>query len=683
MTTFENANETLNPQQIEAVTTTEGPVMVLAGAGSGKTKVLVHRIANLIKIGNPPNKILAITFTNKAAAEMRQRVRALIGPESKEVWLHTFHAFCARVLREDIDQVEGYKKGFSIYDTDDCKTIIKGIFKTPGTDLKPEFLPPPNEILEYMSKIKTNPKFHQEIYNLYCQAQNEYMSDIYKIYIMYQNKLKQNNALDFDDLLTLTINLFKNNEWIRYKYQSMFTHIMVDEYQDTNSVQYQLTNILAQPHHNLCVVGDADQSIYSWRGADIRNILDFKKDYPNCKVIKLEQNYRSTLPIIKAANNVITHNNAREDKTLWTKTQGEKIKYLHFKADNVESRHIVSTIKLLHEKYGYSYNDFAILYRVNSMANHFETEFISKNIPYQITGGIKLFDYKEVKDLIAYIRTTVNPYDVGALKRIINIPKRGLGPTTFEKIEKVADEQNFSIIDAITSDNLKLPPKANEGKENFVELFYEMLDHKEIDSTKDFLQFIINKTNYIEKVYEISEMKSGENKAAYMRKIEKIKEEKDRAIENFKKMLEIAANYDETANEPNIEEFLNNLALMSDDNDNLNATEPQEESDKDKKTPKVKLMTLHSAKGLEFPIVFIAGMEEGILPYSKAIDDNDQLEEERRLCYVGITRAEKMLFVTSCKNRYIYGKSIELTPSRFLKEIPEEIIQVKEFEDEY
>lgn len=680
--TNESLKENLNAQQIEAVQTTEGPVMVLAGAGSGKTKVLVHRIANIIKKYNEPEKILAITFTNKAASEMRQRVRNLIGPDSKQVWLHTFHAFCARILREEIEVLGTYRKGFSIYDTDDCKNLLKNIFKTSDNTIKPEYLPAPKELLEMFSKLKNSPDYYEKIYEEYRKGENEYISDIFKVYLLYQQKLKNNNALDFDDLLLLTVKLFEEHEWIKYKYQSQFKYIMVDEYQDTNNIQYKLVSLIAQNHQNICVVGDVDQSIYSWRGANIENILSFKKDYPNSRVIKLEINYRSTKPIIDAANNLIKNNKEREDKTLKTSKDGVKIKHYHFQNDLDESNEVASMIRTLHTKYQIPFNQIAILYRVNSMASHFETSLVTSNIPYQITGGMKLFEYKEIKDIIGYLKILVNPYDSTALKRIINTPKRGLGNAAITKIQDYANENNIPIIEAVTSEDIKLTPKAKAGLERFITLFFESLEQKEsIPQIKPLLENIIKQTNYIEEEYlipDINETKTS--KAAYQKKVEKIKEDKERAKINFTKLLTIAEFYDTNTDTPNLEEFLNNLSLMSDESDQIDSSAIEEETEE---TPKVKLMTLHAAKGLEFPIVFLVGMEEGILPFGKTTLNPKELEEERRLCYVGLTRAENLLVTTDCETRYIYGNFTDLTPSRFLKEIPKNDIEIKNIKNNF
>ena len=673
--TTETLKENLNAQQLDAIQSTEGPVMVLAGAGSGKTKVLVHRIANIIQKYNEPNKILAITFTNKAASEMRQRVRNLIGPDSKQVWLHTFHAFCARVLREDIEALGNYRKGFSIYDTDDCKNLLKNIFKTAENNIKQEYLPPPKELLEIFSKLKTNPNYYDKLHEEYQKGENEYISDIFRVYLIYQQKLKNNNAVDFDDLLLLTVKLFEEHEWIKYKYQAQFKYIMVDEYQDTNNIQYKLVSLLSQNHQNLCVVGDADQSIYSWRGANIENILSFKKDYPNAKVIKLEINYRSTKPIIDAANNVIKNNKEREDKTLKTSKNGAKIKHYHFENDIDESNTIASMIQTLKNKYNIPYNKIAILYRINSMANHFETSLITSAIPYQITGGMKLFEYKEIKDIIGYLKILVNPYDSTALKRIINTPKRGLGNAAVNKILDYSNQINIPIIDAVTSDEIKLTPKAKTGLETFTTLFFDLLNQKEeAPQIKPLLENIINQTKYIEQEYIIPEKNESQNNTTYQKKVEKIKEEKERAKINFTKLLTIADYYDQNTESPTLEEFLNNLSLMSDESDQVDSSSNENENEE---TPAVKLMTLHSAKGLEFPVVFLVGMEEGILPFGKCDQNPKDLEEERRLCYVGLTRAENLLIITDCESRFIYGNFTELNPSRFLKEIPEEDKETK------
>lgn len=670
--TNDKINETLNRQQAEAVQTTNGPVIILAGAGSGKTKVLVHRIANLIKKGADPESILAITFTNKAASEMRERVKNIIGPESKKVWLYTFHAFCAKILREEITELKQYKQGFSIYDTDESKKIIKEILKNKDEGLDPKYMDDPATLLEKVTRLKWDKKYSHKLQEAARQG-NEFQQRILTLSEAYNRKMIKNNAMDFEDLLVQATKLLKTNKEILVKYQAKFKYIMVDEYQDTNNIQYELVNLLSRQNRNLCVVGDADQSIYGWRGADIQNILDFKKDYPEAKTIKLEQNYRSTAEIVEAANNVIKHNQIREDKTLRTNKPGYPIKHYHFEDDYNEGDNIASLIKFIHFRQKKAYKDIAILYRTNTLSNKLETALIKNAIPYHLTGGTKLFDRKEIKDIMAYIKSLVNQYDEIALKRIINTPPRGIGNTTLKRIEDYCNQKNIPLIMGITSEEINLTSKAKQGLQEFADFLYDMLseisDSNNMNSAK-LIEEILQKTQYMEKLYPSQPEKlKSETEQDFETRCKKAAEDHQKATDNIVRLLEIAKEYDKSNPKTDLTEFLNTISLMTDEED----TENESEDD----TPNaIRLMTLHAAKGLEFPVVIITGMEEGILPHSRALETGEEsdLEEERRLCYVGITRAKEQLVITDCEKRHIYGQEVKLKPSRFISEIPKKLI---------
>lgn len=669
--TNDKINETLNPQQAEAVQTTNGPVIILAGAGSGKTKVLVHRIANLIKQGADAESILAITFTNKAASEMRERVKNIVGPDSKKVWLYTFHAFCAKILREEIMDLKQYQRGFSIYDTDECKKIIKEILKNKDKGLDPKYMDDISTLLEKVTRLKWDKKYSYALKEAARQG-NEFQQRILTLSEVYNQKMIKNNAMDFEDLLVQATKLLKTNKEIIAKYQNKFKYIMIDEYQDTNNIQYELVNLLSNKNRNLCVVGDADQSIYGWRGADIQNILDFKKDYPEAKTIKLEQNYRSTTEIVEAANSVIKHNQIREDKTLRTNKQGYPIKHYHFEDDYNESDNIASLIKFIHFKQKKAYKDIAVLYRTNTLSNKLETALIKNAIPYHLTGGTKLFDKKEIRDIMAYIKSLVNQYDEIALKRIINTPPRGIGNTTLKRIEDYCNQENIPLIMGITSEEINITPKAKQGLQEFTDFLYDMLEissDKTTSNTK-IIEEILQKTQYMQKLYPAKPEKlKSETEQDFETRCKKAMEDHQKATDNITRLLEIAKVYDKSNPESDLIEFLNTISLMTDEEDAENESEDD--------TPNaVRLMTLHAAKGLEFPAVIITGMEEGILPHSRALETGDEtdIEEERRLCYVGITRAKEQLVITDCEKRHIYGKEVDLKPSRFIKEIPKKLI---------
>ena len=631
----------LNEQQIAAVKATEGPMLIIAGAGSGKTKVLTCRVAHLLNQGIEPWKILAITFTNKAAKEMQERVNKMSGFAAQKVNLFTFHSFCSRLLRKEIAVIDGYNSNFVIYDTSDQKTLIKQILKDWNFDDK-RF--PVNAVLGHISGAKNamlNP-------SNYAQNAGDFFEEqVAKIYEEYQKRLKMNNALDFDDLLLVTVNLLANHPEILEKYQKRFQYIMVDEYQDTNKVQYILTKQLAAAHHNLCVVGDADQSIYGWRGADIHNILDFEKDYPEAKIIKLEQNYRSTQNILEAANAVIINNKERKEKKLWTdKTGGNKI--LHYEAENAldEAYFVTEQVKKLNEK-GIASGDIAVLYRANAQSRVMEEMFIKRGMPYTIVGGTRFYERKEIKDALAYLYVIFNPYDSINLLRIINVPKRGIGDTTLNKLNTYATEHNLHLFDVISSPNdvPNISAAAKQKLENFAELIFDLVNDASENNVKKLVENILQKTGMLEEL-ELSQDPQEQARA-----------------ENLKEFLSVAEDFTATGEENNLENFLEHIALVSD----IDTAQMQDDA--------VTLMTLHSAKGLEFKVVFMVGMEDGTFPVGSTLYDAGELEEERRLCYVGITRAKEILYLTNAKERMLYGKIQNYTPSKFLQEIPEELLQ--------
>lgn len=635
--------DTLNQQQIEAVETTKGPVLILAGAGSGKTKVLTHRIAHLLKQEVSPYKILAITFTNKAATEMRTRVDRLAGEAASDVWLYTFHAFCAKFLRQEIEELDGYHKGFTIYDISDSKTVLKNIIKDWNLDDR-QFNPA--QLQSRISEAKNKliwPENYADI-----EPGNPYLQTVGNIYTEYAKRMKANNAVDFDDLIILTLKILTKSDWLREKYQERFEYIMVDEYQDVNKVQYMLTKILAEKHHNLCVVGDADQSIYSWRGADINNILSFERDYPEAKTILLEHNYRSTKEILDAANAVIKNNNKRKEKKLWTNIKGNKIFSYTSQNETTEASFISNMINNLVNKKSIPLSDIAILYRTNAQAKPLEQELLKSGISYQIFGGLKLNERKEIKDILAYLQVITNPYDTLHLQRIINVPKRGLGNTTISKLESYAQLHDMMLFDLISSPNdipeLKLTQKQRTALEDLAVTIFDLCNSVTGVPMSAFISELLARTKYLEELQQ------------------KNRPEDKQRMENLNELLHVASEYDQSTDSPSLEDFLEKTALV---------TAGDETTDADAVT----LMTLHSSKGLEYPVVFLTGMEEGIFPSERALTDSDEMEEERRLCYVGITRAKQLLFLTNVHERTIYGSTTPLLPSRFLKEIPKELLQ--------
>ena len=632
----------LNPQQAEAVINTEGPMLIMAGAGSGKTKVLTCRVANLLQKGVRPYRILAITFTNKAAAEMRERVNNMSGPAAKDVWLFTFHAFCARFLRMEIDKLPGYGGNFAIYDTADSQNLIKQILKEMNLDDK-RFQP--SGILSRISNAKNA---LQDAAAFARQAGDFYEQKVADIYSRYEQKLQLNNALDFDDLLMLSIKLLQENKEVREKYQDRFDYLLVDEYQDTNHAQYLLTKFLAAKHRNICVVGDADQSIYGWRGADIQNILDFEKDYPDAKVIKLEQNYRSTQIILDAANAVIENNTGRKPKNLWTENKsGADIIYFQAVDERDEARCVREQLQTLQRTENTKLGDMAILYRTNTQSRIFEEMLIKSGISYNMVGGLKFYERKEIKDIIAYLRVIFNPADSLSLLRIINVPKRGIGDASLAKIQAYAAANNVSLFEAVSNAAAidGLSSRFVSKLDDLAGIIFELMNLASEAPVEDLIDRVLRDTGYLE------ELENERTPQAQSR------------IDNLHELISVAQEFAASEEENNLENFLAHVALVSDIDD----TELGEDA--------ITLMTLHSSKGLEFPVVFLVGMEEGLFPHARTLMDETEIEEERRLCYVGITRAKEKLFLSSTKMRTIYGNTVTYPPSRFLQEIPARLVK--------
>ena len=700
---LENEYGRLNPQQRKAVFYVNGPLLVLAGAGSGKTSVLVNRIAYMIKYGNAyhsdfipqeltaeelqqmreeadtaektcaaqkageagsmvkasdltdslvgilkenpvhPASILAITFTNKAAKEMKQRLENILGESIGNLWVSTFHAACVRILRRDIEKL-GYGKSFVIFDTSDQQTLIKDSIRELNLNDK-NF--PVREVLSKIGRAKDELKEPAEYA---AEAGSDFrLSKIARIYELYQRKLRNNNALDFDDIIMLTIKLFLDHPPVMEYYQKKFKYVMVDEYQDTNKAQYTLVSLLANHFKNLCVVGDDDQSIYGWRGADIRNILDFEKEFKDAAVIKLEQNYRSTKTILDAANQVIKNNGGRKSKTLWTENcQGECIQYYEADNEREEASFITGEIEGLVKSEERRYKDFALLYRINAQSRVLEEAFMKSGIPYRIFGGLRFYDRKEIKDIISYLRLIQNPADDVALKRVINVPKRGIGNTTLETAAGIALERSCSIYAVISSAN-EIPDlkRAAAKLTEFVSMINSFRAQAESTGMQELIDMVINKSGIL------TELKAEETDEAKTR------------IENIQELISGAIEFEEQSEEKGLETYLANVMLVS-DIDNF-------EGERDH----VVLMTLHSAKGLEFPIVFIPGFEEGVFPGMRSMDSEAELEEERRLCYVGITRARERLYLTSTYSRTLFGNTTYNRGSRFMKEIPTELLEIK------
>ena len=627
----------LNPRQKEAVEATDGPCLVIAGAGSGKTKVLTYKISYLMKEKSvKPWNILAITFTNKAANEMKERVEMLASDAINDIWLGTFHSICVRILRKFIDRI-GFETSFVIFDSSDQRTIVKNCMKELNIDPK---LFTDKSILSEISNAKNDmltPEKYEE------RANGDYRKEITsKVYYMYQRKLRENNAIDFDDIINYTINILTDNPDVLDYYSSKFKYILVDEYQDTNKSQFMLVSLLASKYGNITVVGDSDQSIYRFRGADITNILNFEKDFPGAKIVKLEQNYRCTGNILKAANAVIKHNGNKYGKVLWTENDEGALPFVYCGEDEYdEGNFIVQEINHLKREEYYKYSDFVVLYRMNSQSRAIEDVLRREDIPYKIVGGLKFYERKEIKDTVAYLRLISNPSDNLALERIINEPKRGVGKTSIENIEKISEENGISMYQVIKEAD-KYIPRIYQNTRDFVNAIEEL---RKLDvPVSELIKQTLNKTGYTQSL-------KNENTI-----------EAESRIENIEEFLTVAMEFEKESADNNLNEFLESISLSS-DTDNL------EDSDN-----MVTLMTLHSDKGLEYPVVFLVGMDDGVFPGHKSIDNPEDIEEERRLFYVGITRAQKYLYLTFARKRTIFGSTSYNPPSRFLKEIPEDLL---------
>lgn len=631
----------LNKEQQQAVQHTEGPLLILAGAGSGKTKVLTVRIAHLLAQGVNPYEILAITFTNKAAKEMKSRVEGLVGDVANRIWLSTFHSFCAKFLRFELDNFLGYNSNFTIYDTSDSQAVIKAALKALNLDDK---YYPVGAMIGAISDAKNKLLFASDFRK---QARDFYQQKVADVYEYYERELRKNNALDFDDLLLVAVKLLQSNEAVLDKYNKRFRYVMIDEYQDTNHAQYLLAKLLASHWKNIAVVGDADQSIYAWRGADIQNILDFEKDYPNCTSIKLEQNYRSTKIILDAANAVIENNEGRPKKNLWTdKTEGAKIQHFTAQSEHEEAAFIGDTIAKKHDIHDVPYGDMAILYRTNAQSRVLEEALIKRALPYTMVGGTKFYDRKEIKDVLAYLRVLYNPFDDLSLLRIINVPKRSIGATTVAKLQEYARANGTSLFMTLTQLHLidSIKGKTKEKLEEFGILIFTLVSEMENRTVLDILESILDRTGYLAQLEESTDP-----------------QDQARA-ENIGELLSVAKDFQDTNSSGTVEDFLEQVALVND----VDSFEQEE--------AKVTLMTLHAAKGLEFPIVFLCGLEEGLFPHSRTLMNPEEIEEERRLAYVGITRAEKELYISNATTRTVFGRTSSYLPSRFIDEIPEELV---------
>ncbi len=680
---LENEYQHLNAPQKEAVFTSGCPMLILAGAGSGKTTTVVHKIAYIIRYGNAyysnempshltpqdiarmeqealsgiapgeqtlslirtqtvmPYRILAFTFTNKAAKEMRERIGRMLGDTANDIWMGTFHSMCVRILRRDIERLDGYNRNFVIYDTDDQKVVIKSCLNQLGISDR-EFTP--KDIAQIIGRAKDVLMSPEEFLKSY---HGDYkMSIAGQIYKLYQKKLKENNALDFDDIIILTIELFEKNQEIWEHYSKRFEYVFVDEYQDTNAAQYRLISLLSDYHKNLCVVGDDDQSIYGWRGADIRNIIEFEKQYPNCKVIKLEQNYRSTSTILDAANQVISRNKNRKSKKLWTQNEiGEKITLYPAIDERDEAYYIANAVSEFCKKQGKKYSDFAVLYRTNAQSRIVEDSFIREGIPYKIVGGLRFYERKEIKDLMAYLRLVQNSSDNVSFKRIINLPRRGIGETSVAKIEALSNEQEIGMYEVLKSAQRLGSDRSASAQEGFIQLIEQLREQKDAMSASAFIGAVIEASALMQEYKKEGEV---EAQARY---------------ENMQELVSVAKEMEKREPSTLLEDFLAYTSLLAD----VDTVEDIDES--------VTLMTMHSAKGLEYPVVFVIGMEEGLFPrVGDFYQDDSEIEEERRLCYVAITRAKEKLFLIHASSRMIYGKTNLARPSRFLKEIPQEVL---------
>ncbi len=635
-----NYLNTLNDQQLKAVKQIDGPVLILAGAGSGKTKSLTCRIAYMMESGISPSEILAITFTNKAAQEMRERIHALVGPSADKIWMYTFHSFGARFLRRETSNYPPYNDKFTIYDSDDSKTLIKNILKELNLDDK-QFQP--NIIQAHISSAKgqlLEPKA------LRAQVGSKFFAQkVADVYEAYDKHLKQNNALDFDDLLFMTTKLL-SIESIRRRWQDRFHYILIDEYQDTNHAQYLMAKLIAGKNQNICAVGDADQSIYSWRGADLRNIIDFQQDYPSAKVIKLEQNYRSTQTILDAANAVIQNNSGRPSKRLWTENNQGKPLILYTASDeHSEADFIVNTMRKEHNEEHQLYGNMAVLYRMNAQSRVIEEALVKSGIGYTMVGGTRFYDRAEIRDMLAYLKLVSNLKDNVSLMRIINVPKRGIGAATVQKLSDYANERNTSMFEAMMDlDGLDVSSSTKTKLQNFIAMMFEFLNASTETNVFGLLQKIMTDTKYLEQLQESKDPQVQSRE------------------ENLGELLSVAKDFNNDNPEGGVSDFLEKVALVND------VDTYENENDR------VTLMTIHSAKGLEFPIVFLAGMDEGIFPGVRSLMDESKLEEERRLCYVALTRAKEKLYLSNAHMRTMYGQIKPYLPSRFIDEIPQDLL---------
>jgi DNA helicase-2/ATP-dependent DNA helicase PcrA len=638
---MQNLLEGLNDKQYEAVINTDGPCLVIAGAGSGKTKVLTHKIAYLMQEKDiKPWNILAITFTNKAANEMKERVEALVGDEAKDMWIGTFHSICVKILRRFIDRI-GFDHSFVIFDTSDQRTLIKECLK----DLKIDDKMFTDRIVQFEISNAKNDMKEPEEYE--AMVKGDYRREkIASVYNLYQRRLKENNAIDFDDIINYTIKIFKENDDVLDYYTNKFNYILVDEYQDTNKSQFTLIRLLAKAHGNITVVGDNDQGIYSFRGADISNILNFEKDFKGTKIIKLEQNYRCTQNILNAANSVIKNNEVKYKKKLWTENEEGALPTFHVSDDEYdEGRYIVEEINHLRREEYYKYSDFAILYRMNSQSRAIEEILRREDIPYKIVGGLKFYERKEIKDIIAYLRLINNPSDNLALKRIINEPKRGIGKTSLDKIQAISEQTGIPMYQIIKEADQYGLSRVYSNAQGFIEVIEDLISKKDEYTITELIKHTLKETGYT-KALEDENSIEAENR-----------------IENLEEFLTVAVQFEEEEADNDLSTFLEGITLSSD----IDGMDDEEES--------VTLMTLHSAKGLEFPVVFLVGMEEGIFPGYKSIGEPKELEEERRLCYVGITRAKNNLYLTCSRQRTMFGSTSCNPVSRFVKEIPENMLE--------
>lgn len=632
--------DTLNDRQLEAVKQVEGPVLIMAGAGSGKTKALTCRIAYMLRLGIRPGEILAITFTNKAAKEMKERVHGLIGPAADRIWISTFHSFGVRFLRREINNYPPYNEKFTIYDSDDSKQLVKNVLKELNLDDK---MFPPKSVQGSISNAK-NKLLSPKAFRVEAGG-NFYNQRIADCYDLYDKHMKQNNALDFDDLLFVTTALL-SNETIRKRWQDRFHYILIDEYQDTNHAQYLMAKYITGNLQNICAVGDADQSIYSWRGADLRNIMDFKSDYPRAKIIKLEQNYRSTQTILDAANAVIANNPDRPSKTLWTSQRGgSHLKWYTARDEHDEAEFIANTMKKKHEEDHEPYGNMAVLYRMNAQSRVLEELLVKRGIAYTMVGGTKFYDRAEIRDIMAYLKVINNFRDNISLARIINVPKRGIGNSTIQKLTDYANEGGMSMFEGIMAvGGSSISSAAQTKLQKFAALIFDFLNASTEGNVFELIQKIMTDTGYLNQLQESDDPQAQSRE------------------ENLGELLSVAKDFVNGHPEGTLADFLEQVALVND-------VDTYQEND-----DKVTLMTMHSAKGLEFPIVFLPGMDEGIFPGVRSLMDESRLEEERRLCYVAITRAKKELYLSNANMRTMYGQLKPYVPSRFLDEIPPDLV---------